>query len=107
MRTILPTTINLNWLIENDNKQILDSGTPNRSVFGDMVQCLMAIRAAWVRAPGPKLNFNQIFTKSDQILTIYVKNHSIHVKQIQERHFLEITKKQRQESHRIWVGVLG
>ena len=35
---------------------------------------------------------DQILTKSDQILTIYVKNHSIHVENFQERHFLEIKK---------------
>ena len=38
------------------------------------------------------MNFDQILTKSEQILLIYVKNHSIHVKKIQERHFLEIKK---------------
>ena len=38
------------------------------------------------------MNFDQILTKSDQILIIYVKNHTIHVKQIQEHHFLEIKK---------------
>ena len=31
--------------------------------------------------------FDQILTKSDQILIMYVKNHQIHVKQIQECHF--------------------
>ena len=36
------------------------------------------------------MNFDQILTKSDQILTIYVKNHSIHVENVQERHFLKI-----------------
>ena len=33
------------------------------------------------------MNFDQILTKSDQILIIYVKNHQIHVKKIQGRHF--------------------
>ena len=33
------------------------------------------------------MNFDQIFVKSDNILTIYVKNHSMHVNKIQERHF--------------------
>ena len=36
------------------------------------------------------IKFDQILTKFDQILTIYVKNHQIHVKQIQECHFLKI-----------------
>ena len=36
--------------------------------------------------------FDQILTKYDQILIIYVKNQSMHVKNIQERHFLEINK---------------
>ena len=38
------------------------------------------------------MNIDKILTKYDQILTIYVKNHSIHVNKIQERHFLEIKK---------------
>ena len=38
------------------------------------------------------IHFNQILTKFDQIWIIYVKNHSIHVKKIKERHFLEIKK---------------
>ena len=38
------------------------------------------------------MKFDQILTKSDKILTINVKNHSIHVKKIQERHVLEIKK---------------
>ena len=38
------------------------------------------------------MNFDQILTKSDQILTIYVKNHAIHVENFQERHVLEIKK---------------
>ena len=36
------------------------------------------------------MNFDQMLTKSDQMLTMYVKNHEIHVKKIQERHFFEI-----------------
>ena len=36
--------------------------------------------------------FDQILTKYDQLFIIYIKKHSIHVKQIQERHFLEIKK---------------
>ena len=46
------------------------------------------------------MNFDQILTKPDQILTIYVKNRQIHVKQIQECHFLKIKKIQRQQSPR-------
>ena len=34
--------------------------------------------------------FEQILAKSDQILTIYVKKHSIQVLKIQESQFLEI-----------------
>jgi len=37
--------------------------------------------------------FYQILTKFDQILTISVKNHQIHVKKIQKCDFLKITKK--------------
>ena len=35
------------------------------------------------------MNSDQILTKSNQILTIYVKNHKIHVEKIQGRHFSE------------------
>ena len=64
------------------------------------------------------MNFNQILTKSDKILTIYVKNHQIHVNKIQECNFLKIQKIQRQKSPRqkiqrqkspriVGIGVLG
>ena len=36
--------------------------------------------------------FDQIFTNFDKILTISVKNHSIHVENFQECHFLNIKK---------------
>ena len=49
------------------------------------------------------MNFDEILTKFDQILTIYVKNHQVHVKKIQERHFLKIKQIQRQKSSRIWM----
>ena len=50
----------------------------------------------------------QILTKFDQILIMYVKNHEIHVKKFEERHFLQIKIIQRQKSSRIWgIGVLG
>ena len=38
------------------------------------------------------MNFDQIFTKSDQILTIYDKNDQMHVEKFQECHFLKIKK---------------
>ena len=38
------------------------------------------------------MNFDQILNKSDQILTIYVKNYKIHVENFQECHFLKIKK---------------
>ena len=34
------------------------------------------------------MDFGQILTKSDKILTIYVKNHQIHIENFQGRHFL-------------------
>ena len=49
-------------------------------------------------------NFDQILTKSDQILTIYVKNHQIHVKKIQGRHFLR--KKPLRECQHIAQGLI-
>ena len=52
--------------------------------------------------------FDQILTKSEQIFTIYVNNHEIHVKKNQKCHFLKIKKIQRQKSPRIWgIGVWG
>ena len=39
------------------------------------------------------MNFAQILIIFCQILTIYVKNHKMHVKKNQERHFLKITTK--------------
>ena len=39
------------------------------------------------------MNFDQILTKSDKILTIYVKNHQMHVKNIQGCNFLKTQKK--------------
>ena len=55
------------------------------------------------------MNFDQILTKSDQILTIYVKNHQIHVKQIQECHFLKIKKNPTLQINQDLgeIGVLG
>ena len=38
------------------------------------------------------MNVDQILTKSDQILTIYVKKNKMHVEKIQECHFLKIKK---------------
>ena len=38
------------------------------------------------------INVDQILTKSDQILTISVKNHKIHVKTNQKCHFLKKTQ---------------
>ena len=38
------------------------------------------------------MSFNQILTKSDQTLTIYVKNHQIHLENFQECNFLKIKK---------------
>ena len=49
--------------------------------------------------------FDKILTKSAQILTIYVKNHEIHVNKIQECHFLKIKKSNVQNHPRF--GVLG
>ena len=46
------------------------------------------------------MKFDQILTKSDQILFIHVKNHKIHVKTNQKCNFLKIKKKQRQKSPR-------
>ena len=34
------------------------------------------------------MKFEQVLIKFDQIYTIYVKHHQIHVKKIQGRHFL-------------------
>ena len=36
--------------------------------------------------------FDQILTKFDQILTVYVKNHKINVEKNQKCHFLKIKK---------------
>ena len=44
------------------------------------------------------MNFDQILTKSDQILTISVKIHQMHVEKFQGRHFLR-QKKLRECKH--------
>ena len=48
------------------------------------------------------MDFDKILTKSDQILTIYVRNYKMHVENFQECHFLKI-KNQRKKSSRIWT----
>jgi len=53
------------------------------------------------------INFDQILTKYAQMLIISVKNHSIHVKKIQERNCLEIKKNNVNKSHRIWGGEIN
>ena len=49
------------------------------------------------------MNFDQILTKSDQILTIYVKNHQIHVEKIQGGHFLRKKNPAGMPTHRTGV----
>ena len=49
------------------------------------------------------MSFDQILTKSDQLLTIYVKIHEIHVKKIQGRHFLREKKPAGMPTHRTGV----
>ena len=48
---------------------------------------------------GPLVIFDQILTKFVKILIIYVKNHQIHVKKIQGRHFLRKKKPLRECQH--------
>ena len=52
-------------------------------------------------------DFNKILTKFDQIFTNYVKNHQIHVGNVQGRHFLRKKKTAGMPTHRTGVGVGG
>ena len=47
--------------------------------------------------------FDEILTKFEQILTIYVKNHQMHVKKIQGRHFLRKKNPAGMPTHRTGV----
>ena len=49
------------------------------------------------------MNFDQIFAKSDQILTIHVKNNQIHVGNFQGRHFLRKKSPAGMPTHRTGV----
>ena len=49
------------------------------------------------------MNFDQILIKFDQTLTIYVKNHQIHVEHFQGRHFLRKKTPAGMPTHRTGV----
>ena len=51
------------------------------------------------QVPQKLTNFDQILTKSDKVLTIYVKNHPIHVENFQDCHFLKIKKNNAPQDH--------
>ena len=53
------------------------------------------------------MNFDQILTKFDKILIIYVKNQQMHVDNIQGRHFLRKKNPCGMYTHRTGVGVGG
>ena len=52
------------------------------------------------------MKFDQILTKFDQIFTIYVKKHKMHVDNFQECNFLKL-KKSNVKNHPGFEGVLG
>ena len=49
------------------------------------------------------MNFDQILTKSAQILIIYVKKHQTHVENFQKCHFLKIKKSNVKNQPGFWV----
>ena len=65
-------------------------GSPSQSSFVSLVEFQTRIKLdqIWLIL----IDFDQILTKLDQILTIYVKNHQIYVNKIQECHFLKIKR---------------